>query len=231
MLPFLVYIFLKKYNKQIREKTGLQIRKFLSFCFQLIFVGLLVLLLSLIPMLSGSQNLQLNYRIIRGGDHIGWMRLEKSIAGNTSTLLMVSEIKTRMIFQINVSAKETSFFESGKLIYSSQYRKTNGNTKVDKQTRFTDNKYQVLENGEKEDLDYHFIGTNLLSLYFHEPIGINFVYCDKHECFVGVAKTNDGGYKVKFPDGNSNVFYYSQDTCIKIRINHTFYSADIILNP
>lgn len=136
-----------------------------------------------------------------------------------------------MIFRINVAVKESSFFEDGKLLYSSQFRKSNGDTKVDKQTRFANDKYEVFENGEKEELEFHFIGTNLLSLYFQEPIGINFVYCENHKCFVNLVKNDDGGYKVKFPGGNNNIYYYSGGICTKIKVNHSFYSVEIILNP
>ncbi len=231
MILFLVYILLKEYNNQSGVRSGVQISKFLKYRFQIIFVSFLIILLLCIPILSKTQTLQLNYKIIRGGDDIGWMRLEKNIDGISSKMIMVSEIKTRIIVRITVSAKESSFFENGQLIYSSQLRKTNGNTKLDKQTKFVADKYEVSEDGEKKKLEYQFIGTNLLSLYFHEPVGINFVYCDNQECYTQIIKTDDGGYKVKLPDGNSNCFYYSGDICTKIKVDHTFYSAEIILNP
>ena len=231
MIPLLIYIFLKKYGKQNLLENHLRTQKLLRSFFYVFLVSLLVMVILLIPASSRSQNLQRNYKITKGGDEIGWLRLEKKMEGNISSLLMVSEIKTRMIFRINVSAKESSVFENGQMIYSSQFRKTNGDTKVDKETRLADDKYEVSENGEKQDLDFHFIGVNLLSLYFQEPVDISFVYCDNHQCFVKIGKTDDGGYKVKFPDGNSNIFYYSGGICTKICVNHTFYSAEIILNP
>jgi hypothetical protein len=46
-----------------------------------------------------------------------------------------------------------------------------------------------------------------------------------------VTKTADGGYKMKFPNGNTNCYYYKDGVCIKIKIEHTFYSAEIIINP
>ena len=230
MIPFLIYILIKKYNKQSRVKTSLQISNFLSGYFQIIFVSLLIILLSLIPILSRSQNLMLNYKIVKGGDDIGWLRLERNIAGSRSTLSLISQIRTRFFFLITVSAKESSTFENGKLIYSSQFRKTNGDTKLDKQTRFVTDKYEVLENGEKQNLTFPFIGTNLLSLYFQEPRGTDIVYCDNHECFIKVTKTDDGGYKVKFPDGNSNIYYYRAGICCKVIISHTFYTVEVILN-
>ena len=231
MIPFLIYILLKKYRKQSRVEPYLQISKFLSARFHIIFVSLLIILLALIPVLSRSQSQNLHYKIVQGGDEIGWMRLDKNIMGNRTSLVLTSEIKTRVIFLIKVSAKETAEFDNGKLIQSSQFRKTNGDIKVNKLTRFISDKYEVLENGEKQNLDYRYIGTNLLSLYFQEPAGINLLYCDKHECFIKVTKTEDGGYKVNFPDGNSNVFYYGGGVCTKIIIEHTFYTASIIIKP
>ena len=231
MIPLLIYIFSKRYRKPGGAYAGLQISKFLKARFLILFISILVVLFLIIPISSRSQHQQLNYKVIQGGNQVGWMRLEKTTTGNQSSLLLVSEIKALIILFINVSAKESSFFNNGQLIYSSQFRTKNGTTKVNKQTRFVDNKYEVLENGEKLSLNYHFIGTNLLSLYFIEPIGINFVYCDKQEAFVQIKKTGDGGYKIKFPDGNSNCFYYSGGICTKIKVNTSFYSADIILNP
>lgn len=197
---------------------------------RLLLAGCLPLLV-FIPTKATSQSLQLNYKIIQGGDDIGWLKLEKTIAGTTTNLTAISEIKTRLIFEINVFTKETSIFESGNLVYSSQFRKNNDNIKLDKQIKLVDNKYVILENGEKENLAIPSIRTNLLSLFFNEPIDIDVAYCETQECFVAVVKMVDGGYKVKLPDGNTNSYYYSGGVCTKIKINHTFYSAEIILKP
>jgi hypothetical protein len=227
MLPFLIYIFLKKYSKLSLAEKGSLFLKFLSARFHIIFVGIVILIL-LLPKLSRSQNLQLNYKIVQGGDKIGWLRLERNISGTRTDLLLVSELKTRFIFLIEVSAKETSMYENGQLLFSSQYRKTNGTVKLNKQTSRVAGKYVVNNNGEKQPLAIAYIAANLLSLYFQEPFIINSVYCDKHECFIKIVKTDDGGYKVEFPDGNSNTFYYSEGICTKVKISHTFYTAEII---
>ena len=231
MLPFLIYVFLKKYSHRSRVTKSLATATFHKYHLQFIVAGLLLLLLAIIPLLSEAQQSQLNYKITKGGDDIGWLSLDKKIERGTTTMLMVSEISTRMIFRIKVSTEETALFEDGKLIYSSQFRKNNGDTKVDKQTRLVNDKYEVVRNGKKEDLNCHFIGTNLLSMYFNEPVGVYFVYCDNQECSVAIVKKDDGGYEVTFPDGNSNCFYYSGGVCTKIKVNHTFYTAEIILKP
>ena len=227
MVPFLIYIFLKKYRKQNRAATDVSIRKFLKNRVYIIFASLIILLL-LIPFLSSAQSSQLNYKIVQGGDDIGWLRLEKNIMGGRTNLSLVSELRTRVMFLIEVSAKETSIFENGSLLYSSQYRKTNGTVKVNKQTSRVVDKYVVNDNGEKQYLSIPVVVTNLLSLYFQEPTSFSTVYCDKYETFIKIAKTDDGGYKVEFPDGNSNTFYYTWGICTKVKISHTFYTAQII---
>ncbi len=199
-------------------------------CFPSLYTGLLILMLLLLPKLSRSQSRQINYSITKGGDHIGWLNIDENRNGNRTTLQLTSEIKTRIIVPINVYTNESSTYENGQLIFSSISRKTNGNTKLNKQTKWMDDKYEVVENGGKENLHHAFIGINLLSLYLMEPKDIDEVYSDNHECFIKIIKTNDGGYKLKFPDGNSNCYYYKDGICMKIKIVHKFYSANIILS-
>lgn len=231
MIPFLIFMILKKSGWKGLLNNRFLIFKLVRSRLHLIIGGFLILLLTLIPKLSRSQGQLRNYKIVQGGDEIGWMRLEKNIHGNRSTYVLTSEIKTRVILLIKVCAKETAEFENGKLIHSTQFRKTNGDVKLNKQTRLIANKYEVEEDGRKKNLALTNVTTNLLSLYFYEPAGINMLYSDKFECFVNVTKTSDGGYKVKFPDDNSNIFYYSGGICTKIKINHTFYSATVIIKP
>lgn len=231
MIPFLIFMYIKKHGKKTWAKAGLLVRTLFTASFSLVYIGILLLLLSLIPKLSKSQTRQMHYTILQGDDKVGWLSLESDINGNRSTMNLISEVKTRILFLINVSTKESSTYENGKLIHSTLFRKNNGSVKLNKQTKFAGGKYEVVENGAKETLSHSFIGLNLLSLYFKEPVGIDMVYCDNHECFIKIIKMNDGGYKIKFPDGNSNCYYYSGGICTKIKIQHSFYSAIIIQSP
>jgi hypothetical protein len=231
MVLFIIYTFLKKYSNHNWLKTNFKTSKFQKVNVHSFLMGLLLLLMLIIPMASNAQYIQLNYKIMRNGNEIGWLRLEKTTSGNKSDLYLVSEIKTKVVLPITVSVKESATFEKGKLIYSSQIRKTNGSINLDKQTRLIANEYEVLENGEKEKLSFLSISSNLLCLYFQEPKDSKEVYCENQKCFVKVIKSSDGGYKVKFPNGNTNCYYYKEGVCTKIKIMHTFYSAEIILNP
>jgi len=231
MILFIIYTFLKKFSNQGWIRTNFKISKFFKVYIHNFLVNLLIIVIIFMPIVANTQNHQLNYKIVRNGQEIGWLRLEKNTVGNKSVLLLVSEIKTKVLFPITIFAKESSTFENGKLIYSSQIRKTNGTIKWDKQTRLIGNEYEITANGEKKKSSLQTINENLLYLFFQEPIDLKSVYCDNQQCFVKVARTNDNGYKVHFPNGNVNYFYYNEKVCAKIKIVHSFYSAEIILDP
>lgn len=228
MIPLTMYILIKRFLIEHRKKTSFKISNMLKFLYRHFLIAFVLLLI--IPIVPKCQTFYTNYTITKGGDNIGWLRLEKLTAGSTTKLLLVSEIKVRIIFLITAYAKDSSIFENRKMTYSSQVRKTNGSIKINTQTRLLAEKYEVAEDGEKRNLNISSIGINLLSLYFQEPVGINTVYCDINKCFAPIVKTNDGGYKVKRPDGNSSTFYYSGGICRKIIISQSFYTVVVMLN-
>ncbi len=183
----------------------------------------------LLPIIPVAQNSKLNYNVIFMGNNIGWLRLEKNESGNKSDLLLISEIKAKIIFPITLYSKETSSYDNGKLIYSSQFRKTNGKTKFNKEFRLTKNEYEIIENNNKTKIPHNNIKANLLSLYFQEPRNIKEVFCENGRDFSTITKTNNGAYKVNLPNGNCNSFFYDEGKCVKVIIQHKFYTAEIII--
>lgn len=230
MISFLIYTLYKKLANKHLIRSYSHGSKYRSVLLVPIFVGLLILFLSLIPATSGAQKILLNYTVKKSGVNIGWLIIERNIEGIKLNLTLNSEIQTRMIWLMKITAKESATFENGKLICSAQWRKANGTIKLDKTTRFAGTHYEVLENAGRENLAIPFIGTNLLTLYFQEPVGIASVYCDKHQLFIPIQKTDDGGYRVKFPGGSSNCFYYRGGICNKIEISTTFYNVTILVD-
>ncbi len=228
MIPFLIYTLYQKMANKHLIRSCSHWTMYRSVFLVTIFVALLILFLSLIPAKSGAQRLLLNYTVKKSGVDIGWLTIERNIDGIKSIMTLNSEIQTRIIWLLKITARESSTFENGKLICSAQFRKANGTIKLDKTTRFAGTHYEVLENSGRENLAIPFIGTNLLSLYFEEPVGIAYVYCDKHQLFIPIQKMDDGGYKVKFPGGSSNCFYYRGGICNKIEISTSFYNVIIL---
>ncbi len=229
MLLIICYTLLKKYLAQNILSKSLKIASYIKTNITKLLICFCTTLIPFIPLVSFSQNSRLDYKIMYSGNNIGWLRLEKNDVGNKSDLLLVSEIKTRLLFPIRVFSKETSTYENGKLIYSSQFRKTNGKTNLNKEIRFVENEYEMIENNKTTKLSCTNINSNLLSLFFQEPKNTKEVYCDNQQCFLNVTKADDGSYKMKFPNGNSNRFYYKEGVCIKIKMEHKFYIAEIII--
>ncbi len=230
MIPALLYLLFKKIRNQKEKRLFYknavgQAKKMIR---TFIYVLLLLLFGSVIISAHGQK---LNYKVTRDGDEIGWMKLEKICNGEHCRLTLNSTVSFRMIFLFTANVFESASFLNDKLIYSSQWQKRNGDIKVNKQTRYTGNCYEVLENDETEKLSFSEIGCNLLCLYFKEPISIQKVYCDKQQCFSEIKKTKNGGYKVKFPNGDSNCYYYTGGICSRVEIEHSFYSVEVILKP
>jgi len=105
----------------------------------------------------------------------------------------------------------------------------NGNVKADKHTRYTGYGYEVQQADSKKELDINSVTYNMNCLYFQEPVGISQVYSDNFQQFVAIEKKPEGYYQIKFPDGNSNSYYYKDGICAVIHVDHTWYSADIVL--
>ena len=66
-------------------------------------------------------------------------------------------------------------------------------------------------------------------VYISEPLNITKVYSDDFEQQVDIQKIADHHYKIKFPDGNYNEYFYTDGVCSKIEIHHSLYSASIEL--
>lgn len=172
-----------------------------------------------------------NYKVVRNGNDIGWLKLERYNEGDYCRMFLNSGIKFRMLVLLTASVFESAYFFDGKLVYSSQQHRSNGKLSVNKQTRLTGNGYEVTEDNANKKIDIGIVSFNLLCLYFQEPVSFKKVYCDNQQYFADIERTSDGGYKVRLPNGNSNCFYYSKGICTRVKINHTFYSAEIILDP
>lgn len=186
--------------------------------------------LSILPVVVQAQQAESSYTIAKDGKQIGWLKLQKTLLGERTVLSLISEVKTRVIMEFIIAVNDIATFEHGRLIHSTMVRKTNNQIKLNKQTKLFGSKYQVTQEGETAVHDFPMIKANLLSLYFFEPAGLNEVYSDLHEKFLGIKHGKDGSYEVRFPGGNRNLFYYTGGRCTLVKVRHSFYSVDVVLN-
>lgn len=228
MVPTLLYLLFKKLRKQ---NWGTIKRHLISRLFirSNQIIATLVMLLLLISFVLAAQKQSRYYKIMRRGSEIGWLSLEKLTDSNTTTISMGSEVKTSLLFTFSSSSKEISQFRDGKLYYSYVFRKMNGNVKADRHTRFVGNSYEVEDKSDKVILPVSSVTYNTLSMYFQEPLTQKKVYSDNHQRFLDIEKKPDGAYVFNAPDGVCSSFYYTSGVCYKVKLDHAFYSATLIL--
>ncbi|HWN87716.1 MAG TPA: DUF6134 family protein [Chitinophagaceae bacterium] len=191
-------------------------------------LSLLIVLLSTMISINAQQK-KLEYSIKRNGDVVGNIHFIQGIVGNRIVLTMESEVNTRFIFNFKAKAKEEVIYDNGIMTWSSIFRKLNGNVKVDKKTKATGNAYTVYKGSKTETLNNYPIRYNMLSVYINEPVNITKVYSDNFQQQIDIQKIADHHYKIKFPDGNYNEYFYINGVCSKIEIHHSMYSATIEL--
>lgn len=190
--------------------------------------------LSLIVLLTvaislNSQEKKLEYSIKRNGDIVGNIHFIQRVAGNRTVLTMESEVNTRFIFNFKAKAKEEAIYDNGIMTWSSIFRKLNGNVKADKKTKAVGNAYTIYKGNKTEIVKNYPIRYNMLSVYLTEPTEVSKVYSDNFQQQIAIQKIAAHHYKIKFPDGNYNEYYYTNGICSKVEIHHRVYRATIEL--
>jgi hypothetical protein len=226
MIPAIIIVLMRRFQKNNPEA-------YLIMRARIFYIARLALLLGVmlgLAILGTAQEKNLTYTIKRNGSKVGNMSVSEVRSGSRISLKLQSDIRTSFIFTFSAKGTEEAVFDSGLLIYSSVYQKLNGNEKINQQIRYVNHRYVISSDGDEENLDNVKIYYNLVCLYNHEPLKVNLVYSDKYQKFLSIQKVEDHHYKIKFPDGSGNDYYYENGTCIKIRIDHTLYSALMELN-
>jgi len=188
----------------------------------------LLVLLS-ITISAQAQQKRLEYNIKRNGNVVGTIIFTHGITSNRTVFTMESEVNTRFIFNFKAKAREEAIYDDSILTWSSVYRKLNDNVKVDKKTKANGNVYTVYKGSKTETLNNYPIRYNMLSIYVIEPLNIPKVYSDNFQQQLDIQKIADHHYKIKFPDGNYNEYFYTGGVCSRVEVHHTMYSATIEL--
>ena len=206
----------------IKKKTGTFSRVFLN--------QLSLLVLAIFNMLlSKSQQHQLVYSIKKDGKNIGFLNVKQIKAGNRIIYKMKSEISTRFIFSFTATGVEEAMYDKGILVYSLVYQKLNGNEKLNAQTMLKGKSYTITRNGTEKHVTDDTIRYNMVCLYNNEPTKNSRLFSDKHQKFLSIEKLGDHHYRINFPSGGSNEYFYTNGICTRIVVDHSFYKATIEL--
>jgi hypothetical protein len=225
MIPTIIYLLLRRYrrsNPEKAERVAIMLQKTTRLL-------LFLILLLLISHFALPQSTKLEYSITRKGNNIGTMSFSRHLSGNKTIFKIESNVKARLIFVITVKALEEAIYENGIMTWSFLYRKMNGTEKVNKKTTLLGNNYVIIKGHHSETLNTYPIRYNMICLYLNEPTDIPKVYSDNFQQFLDIETLGDHHYKISFPDGNFNEYYYTNGLCSKVEVNHRFYSSTIEL--
>lgn len=189
---------------------------------------LLIAMLFVFLKSSNAQNHSLSFEVWKNNVLIGYISMSEKINADFVIYDLSSEIKTKVLMEFNVSGIEKTIYNQGVLVYSSVYRKINSTEKTNKELFFKDGIYYLLKGGKRSALSFPKIKYNLITLYFYEPLNIAQVYCDNHHKMVQVVFVENGKYRVTFPDGSYNIFYYENGKCLKVDAFSLFYEVQLI---
>jgi hypothetical protein len=226
MIPAIIVMLMRHYKKNNPQGFLLLKTKLL----QVIRIMFLIAVCFLIVLITKAQEKNLSYTVKRNGNKIGNVCVKEIREGRTISLKLQSDIKTSFILSFSASGIEEARYDSGILVYSSVYQKLNGNEKINKQMRYVNDKYIINNAGKEERICNVRIYYNLVCIYNHEPVTATVIFSDKYQKFLPIQKMEEHHYKIKFPDGSANDYWFEDGVCRKIEVDHKLYSAVMELN-
>lgn len=221
MIPSILFLLLRRYQKHHPEKTGL-IAAHLRFVARL---ALLLLLMTGAACYAFSQERVLQYTINRNGEPVGSLTLKEIRNGDKISLRLQSNVKTSFLLTVEVTAQEEALYENGVLVSSSFYQKVNNNERANTKMQATGAAYKVTNKQQTTLLKNYPITYNMICLYTVEPVHVRHVFMDKYQQFVPVEVLGAHHYKLTFPDGAYNEYYYKDGLCVKVKMNSNWFNA------
>jgi hypothetical protein len=226
MIPSLILVLLKRYQKKHPE----QFKIFLGKAFFASKIAAFLIVCLLLGLVVKSQERCLQYVVKKNGSDIGKMILKEIKSGKKTSYKLESNIKTTIIFSFNMKANEEALYENGILQSSFINRYLNGNERSNQNTTLTGNFYLLNKKGSDQKTLSEIIRYNTLSMYLQEPVAITSVYSDSFQQFVSIQKIKLNHYKVVFPDGNYNEYFYENGIIARIKLNNSLFKAVVELN-
>lgn len=193
---------------------------------QLIFTAIAGFLFSLT---SQAQDQNLHYAIHRNGKKVGDLNFEKRKAGTQTTYNIESEVKVNVVVAVVVKATEKSVYDSDVLQSSTLVRHVNGRQKANKQIRNNGTGLTVTDEGAEQVLKNYLVRYSTHCLYTTEPVAFANVFSDNYKKFIPIVKLAEHHYKLTFPDGNSNEYFYENGICKKVKVKSSLFDAEFLL--
>jgi len=171
-----------------------------------------------------AQDNTLNYDVFYKNNVVGNMQINKMVRDENVYLMMVSKVHMKLITSFRVHIKEQSQFNKGRLMYTNVYREVNGKVKANQKTTAVGDAYQIDSHGKTGTISNKSISSNLILLYFYEPVQMHEVYSGNFQQFVGVKPVGEHTYRIDLPDGNYNFYTYKDGICSRVEVHSSMYT-------
>jgi hypothetical protein len=180
---------------------------------------LLTIILVLIAFTSSAQ--KLTYKVKVDGKESGTLIANKSGKKNNYTYIIQSNIKTTMLFTVELKYDLKSIIENGKLKSSKLVQIVNGVKQTDNTTIQKGSGYIFKDKSGEEKTISSNITIIVPELYFAEPKNLKAIWSDNHGKFLSLKKEGNT-YLLDTGDGQNSTYTYEKGICKKVESTQAF---------
>lgn len=171
---------------------------------------------------------KISFNIIKKNSRIGYIDIEKTSLNKITTYTLDSEVKVKVVFNFSAIGREKSIYKDDTLIFSSIYRKLNNKVKLNQSLFFVNGKYLLKKKNKKEKINIDVINSNLVTLFFYEPVGIQEIYSDKYKKMVKITPIGNSRYKIVLPNKSTSIYHYENGKCTMIDVVGSFFKVKLV---
>jgi hypothetical protein len=175
------------------------------------------------------QEQHLRYAIHRRGEKVGELTYRQMTDGTKTTYAIHSVVKVSMLLSFTVQAWEQSVYENNVLQFSSLVRKVNGRERTNMQIQNTGNKITITNKNKAKLEKSYVVNYSTHCLYATEPLNYTTVFSDSYQQFLSIEKLGPQHYRIAFPDGGSNEYFYQNGLCRRVKLSSALFDAEFLL--
>ena len=225
LIILLIYTFKKVFKKSYSFEIASVLKK-LIFKIKYIIPFFLLAYTSLNNETTEVEKISFN--IIKKNSRIGYIDIEKTSLNKITTYTLDSEVKVKVVFNFSAIGREKSIYKDDTLIFSSIYRKLNNKVKLNQSLFFVNGKYLLKKKNKKEKINIDVINSNLVTLFFYEPVGIQEIYSDKYKKMVKITPIGNSRYKIVLPNKSTSIYHYENGKCTMIDVVGSFFKVKLV---
>jgi hypothetical protein len=182
-------------------------------------IKLLTIILCISTINASAQ--KLTYKVKVDGKESGTLIANKSGKKNNYTYIIQSNIKTTMLFTVEIKYDLKSIVENGKLKSSKLVQFVNGVKQTDNTTTLTGNQYIFKDKSGESTTIKNNITIIVPDLYFTEPKNQKTIWSDNHGKFLNLKKEGNH-YLLETGDGQNSIYTYEKGFCKKVESTQAF---------